>query len=471
MGDNVKSIYFRNVALSLITSNPIAKYSLRLLTDKCKTCNLSVLEQILKNILANEEMDKCDRCNRIYKYYRPGINLFIKHNSKFISDSFLSFSKLSDDYNIPSYARSMNSLLRGVLEYGIRKPLISSVPLSAVLEITKNCNLDCSYCYINKVGGHKELTTDQWVNIIDKLSDAGVASLSFSGGEPLLRKDFFTLLEYANAKEMSTSLATNGTMIDQKIAKKLYSTGLKYIDISIFSSNEEKNDFHRRKGSFKKAIDAVRYCKDSGLCVGLAITMTSIVKDEVEDFLKLAKSINCDVCSFFNYIPMSNEEDKLSLSNNQKEKLISEMIIKRREYDPYFKEITILQAPEVARLHYAMQTGESYELKQIGFTKLNKSEHLLEYVGGCFAGRFIIAITTSGDILPCPFFRVKLGNILIDDILNVWRENQTLMSLRNRENLKGKCGSCKYKVLCGGCRARAFSQSGDVLESDFTCLA
>lgn len=168
---------------------------------------------------------------------------------------------------------------------------------------------------------------------------------------------------------------------------------------------------------------------------------------------------------------MSNNEDPLKLSNVEKEKLISQLLIKRKEYDKYFKEITILQAPEVARLHYSMQNGKSSELKQIGFTKLNGSEHLLQYVGGCLAGRFIIAITTSGDIIPCPFFRFKLGNIMADDILEIWRDNQTLISLRDRNNWKGKCGKCNYKIYCGGCRARAYIQSGDVLESDPTCLA
>ena len=198
--------------------------------------------------------------------------------------------------------------------------------------------------------------------------------------------------------------------------------------------------------------------------------MTNLVKDEVEDFLKLGKSLRCDVCTFFNYIPMSNDEDPLILSNAEKEKMLNEIIINREKYQDDFKEIVVVQAPEIARL-YCNTHGSDCELKQIGFTKFTKSEYLLDYVGGCFAGRFILAITTSGEIIPCPFFRVKLGNILTDNILDVWRDNQNLISLRDRTNWKGKCGICEYKIKCGGCRARANIQYGDLLESDPTCLA
>ena len=463
--------YLSHVGLSLITKNPLTIYIIKQLTEKCESCNSSVLEKLMGDSKKGEDVKLCRRCDPLYKFYKPIFNLTIKKNSRSNLEFFISFSKLNDNYSIPSYSKGIKSILRGIMEYGLRKPMVSGFPISAVLEISKKCNLDCSYCYINKVGGHDELTTDQWLTIIDKLNEAGISALSFSGGEPLLRKDFFTLLEYARDKGLSTSLATNGTMINQKKAKELYDAGLKYVDISIFSSNEEKNDLHREKGSFKKSIDAAKYCKESGLSVGLAITMTNLVKDEVEEFLELAKSLNCDVCSFFNYIPMSKENDPLELSSIEKEKLVSQMIVKRRQYDKYFKEITILQAPEVARLHYAVQNEEKSELKQIGFTKFKRSEHLLDYVGGCFAGRFIIAITTSGDVLPCPFFRIKLGNIFTDDISKIWRENQTLTLLRDRNNLEENCGGCKYKILCGGCRARAYVESGNVMGADPSCLA
>jgi len=463
--------YLGNLGLFLITKNPLTIHIIKQLTDNCESCNSSVLEQLMGNPKTGKDVKLCDRCNTTYKFYKPFFNFIIKKNSGSNLDFFISFSKLNDNYSVPSYSKGLNSILRGIMEYGLRKPMVSGSPLSAVLEISKKCNLDCSYCYINKVEGHDELTTEKWLTIIDKLEEAGVSALSFSGGEPLVRKDLFMLIDYANNKGLSTSLGTNGTMIGQKNAKKLYDAGLKYVEISLFSSNEEKNDLHREKGSFVKAIEAAKYCKEVGLSVGLAITMTNLVKDEVEDFLELAKSLNCDVCSFFNYIPMSKGNDPLEISSIEKEKLISEMLVKRRQYDKYFKEITILQAPEVARLHYAVQNEEKSELKQIGFTKFKKSEYLLDYVGGCFAGRFIVAITSSGDILPCPFFRIKLGNIFTDDISKIWRENQNLALLRDRKNLEENCGSCKYKILCGGCRARAYVESGNVMGADPSCLS
>ena len=461
--------YLRHKILYLIASNPITRHTIRVLTRKCETCKSSVLEQIMLNTTIGEENRKCNRCKRLYHIFRPSISFFMK-KSNINNKLFISFSNINDNYSLPSYIKGINSIFRGVSDFGLKKPIISSAPLSVVLELTKKCNLNCDYCYMKDVEVSSEFTTEQWINIIDKLYDAGVSAVSFSGGEPLVLKDFIKIANHANNIGLSTSVASNGAIIDKEYAKKLFESGIKYVEISILSSNESKNDLYRKKGSFKKSIDAVKNCKDAGLCVALSITMTNLVKDEVEDFLKLGKSLRCDVCTFFNYIPMSNDEDPLILSNDEKEKILKEIIINKEKYEKDFKEIVILQAPEISKL-YCNMYGSDCELKQIGFTKFTKSEFLLDYVGGCFAGRFVLAITTSGDILPCPFFRVKLGNILTDNLLEVWGHNKTLNLIRDRNNWKGKCGTCEYKIQCGGCRARPYIQSGDLLESDPTCLA
>jgi radical SAM protein with 4Fe4S-binding SPASM domain len=108
---------------------------------------------------------------------------------------------------------------------------------------------------------------------------------------------------------------------------------------------------------------------------------------------------------------------------------------------------------------------------QIGFTKFDKPGwgRYIEYVGGCSAGRFLLAISSEGTIMPCPFLRMNLGNALNEDLSLLWKENSALSQMRNRNNWEGKCGTCKYKIVCGGCRARAYINSKNILAEDPSC--
>ena len=214
--------YLRHKILYLIASNPITKHTIRVLTRKCETCKSSVLEQIMLNTTIGEENRKCNRCKRLYHIFRPSISFFMK-KSNINNKLFISFSNINDNYSVPSYIKGINSIFRGVSDFGLKKPIISSAPLSVVLELTKKCNLNCDYCYMKDVEVSNEFTTEQWINIIDKLYDAGVSAVSFSGGEPLVLKDFIKIANHANNIGLSTSVASNGAIIDKEYAKNYLS--------------------------------------------------------------------------------------------------------------------------------------------------------------------------------------------------------------------------------------------------------
>ena len=108
---------------------------------------------------------------------------------------------------------------------------------------------------------------------------------------------------------------------------------------------------------------------------------------------------------------------------------------------------------------------------QIGFTKFDKPGwgRYIEYVGGCSAGRFFLAISSEGTIMPCPFLRMDLGNVLDGNLDSIWKDNIALTQMRDRKRWEGKCGECKYKIVCGGCRARAYIHSKNILAEDPSC--
>ncbi|MHC1631689.1 MAG: SPASM domain-containing protein, partial [Methanotrichaceae archaeon] len=95
---------------------------------------------------------------------------------------------------------------------------------------------------------------------------------------------------------------------------------------------------------------------------------------------------------------------------------------------------------------------------------------LAEFIGGCGAGRFYVSIRANGDLQPCVFFPLKVGNILEDDFEELWKKNEVLSNLRNKDIQEGFCGKCDYHYYCGGCRARAYAYTGDYLAPDPGCI-
>jgi len=465
-----------DIGLYSLTINPLIKYSITEITTKCAKCNRTVLEEIINSIETEEESIMCRRCTILFHFYRPWIHILKLFGFAVSRNSLKTVPTFVEGYSLSSYTNGVHSVLEGINSFGLKKPLVFNSPVSVVLELTRYCNLNCSYCYVNtfdfdsnKKENQSDLSTENWIRAIDNLKAAGVLSLVFSGGEPLLREDFFTIADYANKLDFATSLATNGTLIDNEMAKNIKESGINYVEISVFSAIEKTNDAHRKKDSFKKSINAVRFCKEQGLNVGLSLTLTSLVKDEIQNFLELAKNAGADVCIFLNYVPSGNGNDFLDIDNGNKEKVLTEILNKRKEYDQYFRKIVVLQAPEISQLHYEKQNNK--ELMQIGFTKFDKPGwgRYIEYVGGCSAGRFLLAISNEGTIMPCPFLRMNLGNILDGNLKSIWKNSDTLNQMRDRNNWEGKCGECKYKIICGGCRARAYIKSNNILAEDPSC--
>lgn len=130
-------------------------------------------------------------------------------------------------------------------------------------------------------------------------------------------------------------------------------------------------------------------------------------------------------------------------------------------------------APQFARIALQNEKKENKKIIPTHFYNPNLSDKLInpaEFLGGCGCGRFYCAIRPNGNIEPCVFFPLTIGNILKDDFKEVWKNNQILAELRDREKLKDSCANCEYKYYCGGCRARAYAYKGDYLAGDIGCI-
>ncbi len=392
------------------------------------------------------------------------------------ADSFgVSRKDIKKSLEQPIVRRGLANILEGIGRYGVMKPQLCAAPFLIVWDYTKQCNLKCKHCYEN--AGPRpdkdELTTEEAKAVIDQMADMGVVAIAFSGGEPLIRKDFFEVARYAREKDFYVSVASNGTLITPEVARKLKDVA-DYIEISLDGFEKEHDRFRGIPGVWKKTCQGIKNCVKVGMDTCVATTVThhnlNIVPkmiDFVENELKANRMI------FFNYVPTRRGRgiSKDDLTPQEREKLLkflyTKLIDKGCRLDvfstaPQYSRVAkeFLEGPAVAT-HFTNR--HAMEMLQ------GRTSSLTEFIGGCGAGRLYCGLEPNGDIQPCVFIPIKVGNIREQTLKEVWETSPTLRKLRDRDKIKG-CGECEHRYICGGCRARAYGYFGDVAGPDPGCI-
>jgi radical SAM protein with 4Fe4S-binding SPASM domain len=312
--------------------------------------------------------------------------------------------------------------------------------------MTLRCNLQCPHCYIDagSVTKKKELTTAQGKLLIDQIAEVSRPLLIFSGGEPLLRTDVYELARYATGKGLTVAMGTNGTLITDPVAQRLKSAGVKAVAVSIDSPVPERHDLFRgQAGAWEQALEGIDACVRNGIRVQVNTTVTPGNFDEVEQVMDLATEHGASSFHLFFLVPTGRAANIGDISPDMYEDMISRVLeTVARDGNPL--RIRPVCAPQFIRI--ASQKG--YDLKAWG--------------RGCIAGLSYCRIYPTGDVTPCPYLPITLGNILKKDFKNIWFNSPVLTKLRDFNKLEGKCGVCDYRNACGGCRARAFGVTGPV---------
>jgi radical SAM protein with 4Fe4S-binding SPASM domain len=373
--------------------------------------------------------------------------------------------------------RAIANLTRSFAYLGIKKPLSLYAPFLVVWDFTHKCNLNCKHCYSNSgVVSEEELTTKEALGVIDQLTDAGVTALAFSGGEPLSRKDFFTVAQHAVKRGLYVSVATNGTLLTKENVKRLKQTGIHYVEISIDGATAETHDaFRGVPGAFDKAVTGLRNCVEQDLCACIASTATKSNLAEFPAIIDLAEEVGAERFTYFNYIPTGRakahyDED---LAPEERETLMRYLL---NRMSKGCKTTILTTAPQLARVALQCQglegTGEvTMSMAHMQTARVSrKAVPLADFIGGCGAGRLYCSLSPQGEVHPCVFLPINEGNLKTEKFSDVWLNSKLFNALRNRDNLKGACGKCSYKYTCGGCRARANAYYEDIQASDPGCV-
>lgn len=375
---------------------------------------------------------------------------------------------------IPYFRKGLLNVLTGIGRYGVTKPQKIPAPFLVVWNYTNACNLRCKHCYQRADKPlPEELTTEEKLAIVDQLDEANVATIAFSGGEPLMHKDLFKVAKYAADKGLYVSIATNGVLLTKETVRKLKESGVNYIEVSLDGATGETHDsFRGVQGCFNIAIQGIKNSVEAGIFTCIATTATSYNLHEIPKIIELAKKLGVRRVIVFNFIPTGRGKEAihLDLTPLEREKLL------RYLYTMLVKgEVEVLcTAPQYSRvcLEQSFISGRDI-LSPTHFASLNfhgRAKRISDFLGGCGAGRLYCAIQPNGLVTPCVFMPIVVGDLRKQKLQEIWLNSKVLNDLRNRNRLKGRCSHCRYRNICGGCRARAYAYYGDYLMPDPGCI-
>jgi Fe-coproporphyrin III synthase len=346
----------------------------------------------------------------------------------------------------------------------INRPLV-------VWNATNRCNLRCQHCYINAEDQsyENEITTEEAKIFIQDLADSQVPVLLFSGGEPLMRKDLFELIQLASTKGLRPVLSTNGTLITPQVAQQLRDAGIMYVGVSIDGKPETHDFFRNKEGSFIAALQGIRESQKAGLKTGIRMTLTKSNFHDLPSIFDLVEKENIPRFCIYHLVYAGRAVDSAmeDLSHEEMQTVVE--YICQRVYD-FAK-----RGVKTEVLTTDNHADGIYLYHKILKAQPERSQEIMKLLtlhGGCSAGTKFSNVGPTGDVHPCQFWQdVSIGNIRETPFSVIWNRPHPLMDLlRNKsQHVKGKCGDCHYKTVCAGCRIRAKSIKGDIWDEDPAC--
>jgi radical SAM protein with 4Fe4S-binding SPASM domain len=336
-------------------------------------------------------------------------------------------------------------------------------PSHPVWEMTTACNLHCIHCHTS--GGKSaadELDTQEGKRLISQLADVQeFRMLALTGGEPLVRPDLFELLAYAKALGFTNTMATNATLIDDQVARRLRECGVVIAAVSLDGFDPVTHDTIRgTPGAFDAAVRGMKALRRAGILLHVNITAMDYNMDQLDDLMALVDRLDTGILLMYQLVPVGRGQEigEAALDLGANERLIRFMAHAQRTTRAIMEPVAGPQYWPFLLQRSGIASGPLLHLAKSVFH-------------GCSAGRGFVYIKPNGDVWPCPFVEVTCGNVLQAPFSTIWQTSPVFRQLRRREELlEGRCGDCEYNRLCGGCRGRALATTGNYLAEDPSCF-
>ncbi|MFO7631765.1 MAG: radical SAM protein [Caldilinea sp.] len=369
-------------------------------------------------------------------------------------------------------------------------------------ETTAGCNLACIHCRRITVADQllpQDLTTAEAFDLIDQIAAFARPIFVLSGGEPLFRPDIFDIARHASGAGLIVALATNGTLIDAAVARKIKESGIRRVSISFDGADAATHDIFRGKGAFDKSLAGMNYLHEIGVPYQINTTVAQHNIHQMDQTLALAKELDAQALHLFLLVPVGCGVEiapDQQISATEYEKVLNWM------YDAEMEggiELKATCAPHYFRI---VRQRQAEERRQGIIRERPASHHRQQHAGGnghpgghssngnasnghsgneearkamnamtkgCLAGTGVCFVSHRGEVFPCGYLPVEAGNVRRQPFREIWEESALFSDLRDSSLLGGKCGLCEFKNVCGGCRARAYGMTHEYLDEEPFC--
>jgi AdoMet-dependent heme synthase len=346
-------------------------------------------------------------------------------------------------------------------------------PFTIAWEVTRACAYACVHCRAD--AQHRrdpmELTTQEGYDLIDRLAEFGNPILVFTGGDPMMRRDLVDLIAYAAEKGLRCSLTPTATALPTvERLQRVMEAGIRRIALSLDAPTSETHDaFRQVPGSWERTMRILFNAREVGLSAQVNTTVSRYNRDLLPDMVPFIEQVGAVQWSLFFLVPTGRAQIPWMISAEEHERVFHWLydLSLTAPFDIKATAAPMYRRVAIERVKAVQNDGAPVTFQGAGF---QYADGLHRPKKGVNDGNGFLFISHVGDIMPSGFLPIKAGNVREDDVVSVYRSHPLFLDLRDPDKLKGKCGTCEYRDVCGGQRGRAYGVTGDHLESDPACL-
>lgn len=360
---------------------------------------------------------------------------------------------------------------RNIHDHHMETANFSLAPFTIAWEVTRACAFACVHCRADAQhqADPRQLTTAESFHLIDRMKGFGSPILVFTGGDPMMRRDLFDLIAYATQQGLRCSLTPTATALptpERLLQAK--EAGIRRIALSLDAPTAEVHDaFRQVPGSWQRTINILKNAQAAGISAQVNTTVSTYNVDLLADMVPFIEQVGAVQWSLFFLVPTGRAQLNRMISPQEHERVFNWLydLSKSSSFD-----IKVTAAPMYRRVaiqrRKAENNGGTVTFQGAGFQYADGLDRPTRGVGD---GNGFLFISHIGEIQPSGFLTVSAGNVRSDDVVDVYRHSNLFVNLRDVSKIKGKCGACEYREVCGGQRGRAYGITGDYLESDPAC--
>ena len=350
--------------------------------------------------------------------------------------------------------------------------------------LTYRCNLACEHCYLDAGGtplvgtenfaDRSELGTEECFRVIDEIAAFAPECLTIlTGGEPLLRRDILEIVRRAAERELWVVVGTNGVRITENLAKRLAEAGARGLSLSLDALDPDRHDrFRKVRGAWRNTVEGAEILNRTGLPFIVQTTAGSHNLGELDAIADFAHDrLAAKVWNLYFLVPTGRGQFVSDITPAQYDEVLASLYRIQRKYDRRML-VNAKCAPHYIKTVLENAGDATDPGCRSARAIVARSSPIRTYsggAGGCPAGTHYMGIRPNGDVTPCPYLPVFAGTLRSSSLADLWTSSELFTDIRRRTSLGGRCGECEMNGHCGGCRARAYGMTGDLMAEDPLC--